>query len=168
MSRFVVTGFPRSRTAWFAVATGAIHEPISHMGWDQWSEAWPADVGVSDAAAIFHLPEIIAGFWCPVLIVERPKADVLASFLAYLEPAKATSAHMAETCRAILDRYETHMRFEHALVRRVRYRDLENLATVEACMAHLGVRPVNLAQLMHMNIQSDLGFNLALLKEKVA
>lgn len=154
MTPFLITGLPRSRTAWWAVVTGAIHEPRSH------EIPWAG--GISDSRLALHLPTIFARFEPRTLIVERDAASVLRSFKGYIGPLacdwRATGA--------MIERNLDALQFEHPAIKRVAYAALSKIDTVRECMDWLRVtEPPHLAQLMHMNIQSDLRFNLDRMKD---
>jgi hypothetical protein len=160
MSRFLITGLPRSRTAWWAVVTGALHEPISRRG-RLWP--WHDGEGFSDSGAAMHLDEILNLLAPRTLIVERPRAEVLASAWAYLAPLKLTDK---EAFWRLLDHASANLDAARSpLIKRVAYRDLGDIETVRACLDWLGVaEPRHLEQLLHMNIQSDLNWNRAQLR----
>lgn len=160
--RFLITGLPRSRTAWWAVATGALHEPISQQGYDAFD--WKAGEGVSDAGAGMHLAKILADHACKTLIVERPMAEVIASLALFLEGRQVDW----EFIRFKLNDLAEALQHDDPLIKRVRYDDLAIPGVVLSCVQWLGVKPRNLAQLMHMNIQTDLGYNLGLLRARAA
>src|SRR5215472_13650222 len=82
LSRFLISGLPRSRSAWFAVATGALHEPISREGYRDF--VWPAGTGVADSGAGLWLAEIMDDFAPRVLIVERNVDEVIESIRRYV------------------------------------------------------------------------------------
>ena len=148
---FFITGLPRSRTAWWAVVTGAIHEPkIIPKPWG----------GVSDSGLGIFLPGMIHSFRPRTLIVERPKADVMASLKAYLRPV----AMNWDNVSVQLDQLLTALSMESPLIKRVAFKDLNDLETVRECLDHLHVpEPRNLEQMLHMVVNSSLDYNLALL-----
>lgn len=70
---------------------------------------------------------------------------------------------------AYLDASLDGLRYQHPLVRRVAFDALASIETVRTCLDWLEVKePSNLEMLMHMRIESDLAWNLALLKQKEA
>lgn len=166
MGRFLITGLPRSRSAWFAVATGALHEPISHSSYAAFRPVWEMDrdLGVSDSGAGMWLQEIMDDFSPKVLIVERPAEEVIGSFAKYLWKGGATVDPRAIGQR--LAGLQKALQVEHPLIKRVSFDSLRDHRVMEDCMSWLGVKPRNLAQLMHMRVESDLGFNLAMLRER--
>lgn len=164
MSRFLITGLPRSRTAWWAVVTGAAHEIISQEGrkglW------WPMDKGISDSGAAPELPLWIDCFAPRTLIIERPKIDVLHSLGQYVGSAAMIDWRKVD---ALIDAALRGLEVQHPLIKRVDYSDLDSIGTVRSCLDWLEVKePTSLEQLMHMNIQSDLAWNIALYKQKAA
>jgi hypothetical protein len=87
---FLITGLPRSRTAWLSVlcTTGnafCYHEPstqfedISDLK-DFYNKDSPRFVGVSDAALGFYLPWIMENIRPKTLIIDRDIEDVKKSF----------------------------------------------------------------------------------------
>jgi hypothetical protein len=63
---------------------------------------------------------------------------------------------------------ERGMEYQHPLIKRVKYAALNEEAVVLSCLKWLGVEAVNVGQMMHMNIQSDLAWNIAALAAKAA
>lgn len=154
MGAFLIVGLPRSRTAWLAVATGALHEPRHHD--------IPWEGGISDSRLSAQLPQIFAAFEPRTLIVERSPSDVMLSFKNYVGNMRCDW----KAVELLLRRYLNGLDFQHPQIKRVRFEQLDNINTVRASLDWLGVpEPANLSQLMHMNIQSDLAFNLARMKE---
>ncbi len=173
MTPFFITGLPRSRTAWLAVAstTGnsiCHHEPgfgDYESARDIWQAPSEVRVGISDAGLGLHIRRIVDDIAPRVLIVDRDLEAVLASFERY------AGMDLAGSRDAVRDRLwdlRDALEFDHPLIRRVRFEDLTSQSVVTDCMAWLGVTPLNLPQLMHLNIQSDLGFNLAKLRAQAA
>ena len=83
---FLITGLPRSRTAWMSAffCTGNIfclHEPMSTLydiseAGRLFTSDFHSHVGVSDTAAGFFLPWIMENVNPPTVIIERDLADV--------------------------------------------------------------------------------------------
>lgn len=84
---FLITGLPRSRTAWLATLANCVpgvicqHEPTQEWAaWEgcftAWRGAQHAWAGFADHALGFHLPEIVARSAARVLIVDRDIEDV--------------------------------------------------------------------------------------------
>lgn len=71
---FLITGLPRSRTAWLAAFMSAgncvcLHEP---RNWESvFASDGPKFVGISDSGLGFQLGRIMQDYDMPVLIVER-------------------------------------------------------------------------------------------------
>jgi hypothetical protein len=162
--RFLITGLPRSRTAWFAVATGALHEPISREGYEAFKPTWEADanLGVSDAGACFHLAEIMADFAPKTLIVDRPLYAVRQSAMNAFRGIEYDHEALIST----LGRMAVALDFQHPNVKRVAYADLAREKVVESCLAHLGVSVRNLSQMMHMVVTSDVAWNMTVLARR--
>ena len=161
--RFLITGLPRSRTAWWAVCTGAFHEPISLHG-PGWISEWQDGEGVSDSGAAPYLPYILKTLAPRTLIIERPRTEVVASLVRYF-----ARPDLERQIDALLAPYLRGISVENPLVRRLPYSGLSDLATVEEALDWLGCeRPANLAQLMHFNIQADPRYILALVQERAA
>lgn len=173
MRPFFITGLPRSRTAWLAVAstTGnsiCHHEPgfgDYESARDIWQAPSAVRVGISDAGLGLHIRRIVDDIAPRVLIVDRDLEAVLASFERYAD------TDLGEARTAVRDRLRLlgdALQYQHPSIFRVRFEDLTSQSVVTDCMAWLGVAPLNLPQLMHLNIQSDLGFNLAKLRAQAA
>lgn len=84
---FLITGLPRTRTAWMAIvasmgpASICFHEPIMALGsWAEAKKLWQdcayKYTGLADSAAGFHLAEILATVRPRTLIIERDRAAV--------------------------------------------------------------------------------------------
>ncbi len=163
MSRFLICGLPRSRTAWFACATGAYHEPISLHG-PGWISDWQDGEGVSDSGAAPYLPFILKTIKPRTLIVERPRAEVVTSLVRYFGRAE-----LEDQIDALLDGHIRGLATESDLIRRVPFADLHSLEVVEAALAWLEVKPPrNLAQLNHFNIQADPRYIASIVQQKAA
>lgn len=163
---FFITGLPRSRTAWLAVVatTGAAichHEPRSGdfaSARDLWASG--DGVGISDAGLGLHLSRILAEIGPRVLIVDRDPDAVLASFERFAPDLVGEPAAL----RFRLAQLQAALAIEHPLIRRVSFDALHDQQTVADAMSWLGVAPLNLPQMMHLNVQSDLGHTLAKLR----
>lgn len=170
---FLITGFPRCRTAWMSVMAntvpGAIcrHEPTAERPW--WEtlsllrEPEFAYAGISDAALGFHLGEILRDAAFPVLIVTRDPGEVEAS-LAGL----GIYGDMQKFCRVLLDCMEPYRR--HPSVRWIDHGELDDSATVTSCLRHLmpgaAIRPAKIAEMQHMNVQTDMARTFRLANER--
>lgn len=160
--RFLITGLPRSRTAWFSLVCNCPHEPISRMGYKRFRPLWADGTGVSDAGASLYLKEILADFAPRTLIIDRDMGEVMSSFLAYVSPLKIDTSALAKQLWS-MRRYLAGI--ESPLIKRVMYEDLNDLDVMKSCLAWLGVNPSNLLDLMHFRIESDLSWNLAQIKK---
>ena len=156
---FLITGLPRSKTAWMAVAasTGSstcAHEPTADLPhwtgvFDLWEAGTLAYTGISDSTLGFHLPEIIETIHPRVLIIERDIEQVEDS----LEKLFGVRTNFCP----ILAGY---LRYEHPLIRRVPFTALAGVTTVQDCLKWLmpsAPHPEQnrLEKLVRMNIQTD-------------
>lgn len=160
---FLITGFPRCRTAWLSALAntvpGAIcrHEPTAERPWQETlsllREPEFAYAGISDSALGFHLGEILADAAFPVLVVVRDPIEVEAS-LAGL----GIYGDIQRFCRVLMDCMEPYRR--HPSVRWIDHRELDDGATVTSCLRHLmpgaAIRPAKIAEMQHMNVQADM------------
>lgn len=91
--RFFITGLPRSRTAWFAVATNTptsvcFHEPTARLNSFEdlrefWAPKFGVDIGISDSCLAPLAERIVEELQPRTLVVERPFEDVLRSYINY-------------------------------------------------------------------------------------
>jgi hypothetical protein len=157
---YLITGLPRSRTAWLAtVATGdesvCWHEPLTWL--DRWEDVftkiWGYSahryVGISDSGLGFHLPEIITRAAPRILIVDRDIAEVEASLVR-------TGVVPTNYC-AIL---KECLSIEHPSIMRVPFKALEANHIVAQCLRHLmpdaKINADRIKVLQHMNVQTDM------------
>jgi hypothetical protein len=166
--RFFITGLPRSRTAWFAVVAGARHEPSSTQSVHKLLGHWPDGTGVSDSNLGLHIADVMRLVGPRTLVIERPVGDVEASFVRYVMRSGYDLQLMGHgMLYERLGVLEHALRYEHPLIKRVDFSALNDIGTVRECLDWLGVpEPPLLDQLMHMNIQSDFDFNLALVEKQ--
>lgn len=162
---FLVTGLPRSRTAWLAALVNTVpgafctHEPT--QDWPAWGDcfaAWRdgmhAYTGFSDHALGFHLPEIVRGAAPRVLVIERDAASVERA-LARLLPGMPTARFLA----LLSDR----LRAARGLpgVKIVPYAALRHCSAAMDCLQHLlpgaAIDPGKVRALLHLNVQADIG-----------
>lgn len=157
---FLITGLPRSRTAWLSVAAAndqsiCWHEPV---GWlDRWQDVftkiWGNQpqryVGASDSALGFHLQEIIERVAPRVLIVERDIGQVQAS----LDRLGPTPVNFCTLLKA-------SMEYIHPLIKRVPFEALADSHVVVQCLRHLMPEAVisqdRIRALQPLNIQADM------------
>lgn len=158
--RFLITGLPRSRTAWFATAASrdgfpCLHEPSKFLfGYDELASVWPDGCGISDSALALHLGAILRDFAPRTLIVERSIVEVIDSYCRFVGHDVRTDIVAAPLFQAQteLTRWKSH-----PLVRCVAFAALNDLNVLAAALDWLtpGVPRPALAQLAQMNIQSD-------------
>jgi hypothetical protein len=158
---FLITGLPRSRTAWMAAATTGSqsichHEPIQHMKrWQDVYELWGKRerefVGVSDSSMGFHLGEILDNAAPRTVIVHRRLEDVEESLVRQGFPI---STNYCDVLRSFIEPFRSHR-----LVMNVEFDHLSIPAVVIVCLEHLlpGVRidPDWVDEMISTNIQSD-------------
>lgn len=157
---FLITGLPRSRTAWLSVAATTDqslcwHEPV---GWlprwqDTFTEIWGDQthryVGASDSALGFHLQEIIERAAPRVLIVERALPDVEASL-----------ARLSDGPHGYCALLKARLGYAHPSIMRVPYHALAESRVVVQCLRHLMPEAVisqdRIRALQPLNIQADM------------
>ncbi len=142
-ARFLVTGLPRSRTAWMAALLTAhgfpcLHEPeitlgpiteirrIFDLGWR----------GISDPACYLKWPDQIERDFIgrPCLVVERNPDEAKASFECYVgEPVKNWGAFTGSL--AIF-----RGKFDPLVID---FRDMDNADTMDMAVKHLTGSPLN-------------------------
>lgn len=158
---FLITGLPRSRTAWMAVAATTDeslceHEPLAKVtGWrDVMYTTWHRDgsypyAGASDHALGFHLREIMETLAPRTLIIERPILMVEASLGRMGVPRSNFCTLLQEA-----------LAYEHPNIRRVPYRALSVTQAVIDClewlMPGLTFNVARIAYLQRLNIQAHL------------
>lgn len=170
---FLITGLPRSRTAWFAAVAsacvpGAIcyHEPTASLSdWEDVFELWNREdyewVGISDAGLGFRLPVIMKRIQPQLLIIERAIGEVERSLKA------ATKLPMNNYCDLLHARLVEQK--NHPLAHCVAYSDLNERGIVTRClqwlMPNAWVDDLKLCQFMNFNVQTDLDRTFALARE---
>ena len=173
MSGFFITGLPRSRTAWLAVAATrgeaiCYHEPCGYTkSYDELRKLWnqpPFVVGVSDSALGVIAGDILNDVKPRTIIVRRPIAQVHASLLRYMSGEKVTIHPTVLMKRLEHIERQVMRHIGHPLVNVVEYEDLSSVVVVERVLNWLtpGVRlPPMLGQMLHLNIQSDFGYSMS-------
>ena len=170
---FFITGLPRSRTAWMAVAATTAdsvckHEPTMHYAsFEALLEWWAADVhvlrGVSDSGLGMMLPEILNALGCRTLVVERPLEDVERSIYQLWDEHGVVGNQLLVRRRlnALDEVLARHRR--HRLVKVVDFDDLCSPHVVAEALDWIMpmVAAPNLRELVRMNIQADLRYSLA-------
>lgn len=167
---FLITGLPRSRTAWLAVAATndqsiCFHEPTAWL--DRWADVfagvwgahWSRYVGVSDSIMGFHLPEIIERCHPRILIIERDPVEVEASL-------RKLDILPTNYCSLLTEA----LRHEHSSILRVRFQSLSDSRIVVRALRHLmpdaWISVERIEQLQRMNIQTDMGLVGGIAKER--
>lgn len=162
---FLITGLPRSRTAWFSVLTTTeaslcYHEPLFGMShWTDVYKLWRAGdrayTGVSDCCAGFHLKAILAEIAPRTLIVERPIREVEASLAREFPKTKRSNF-----CELLAEKLNGVPNSD--LVKRVSFDMLRFPLVVESCwqwlLPDLPFDTLRAVQIMRANIQVDKGY----------
>lgn len=157
---FLITGLPRSRTAWLSVAATTTFSICHHEPWDRmlswegaegiWARSGFGHVGIADSALGFHLGVFLDRVGPRVLIVERDIREVEASLAAAFPDLRRTNY-----CDLLAARLRPYR--DHPQVKTVRYDDLDDRDTVIDCLKHLipgmNFAPSRIAELQKMNIQ---------------
>ena len=136
--RFMVTGLPRSRTAWLSVLlTGersmCYHEPSSRMSelsdlFSIYAQEYYDYVGVADSGLGFFIDRILEEFAPRTLIVERPLSEVEQSLAEFGLPASNYCELLKEKLEAVSS---------HPLVMRVPFGALDDWRWVQQIHWHL-------------------------------
>lgn len=149
-SRFWITGLPRSRTAWFAVAMRAagcrcFHELTAETGsFAELKARWTE--GNSDSGCGLHVRRILAEIAPRTLVIERPVDDVAMSLVRLYGPRLGLCAHLEELRDALS--------LSHPLIKRVAFNDLKDReALIEAAEWLSPGSGEAVASLSEMNIQ---------------
>jgi hypothetical protein len=156
---FLITGLPRSRTAWMAVAamndqSCCFHEPLRYLTrWeDVFDTVWRREygyryIGISDHGLGFHLQEIMRRMAPRTLIIERPLAEVNASL-----------ARLGLPPSNFCDILQERLAFQHPMIMRVNYLALTSSTVVMRCLRHLMPDAVlnhhHIPELQALNIQA--------------
>lgn len=155
---FWVTGLPRSRTAWFAVA---MRGPGSHCFHELTTDTASFDDlrclwllgekgqhrGNSDSACALYAARILAEIRPRTLVIERPMGEVIASLSRLYS---RDMAHLAP----LLERLNASLSGAHPLIKRVRIADLtDREALIEAANWLVPGHGERAAALTDMNIQ---------------
>ena len=163
--RFFITGLPRSRTAWLAVATTTPtsvcwHEPLCHIQSftglrEFWAPKMGVDIGISDSGLATQLGRILEELKPRTIIVERPLEDALLSFQKFaagkLHVDEKYCRRFAEIALAEIWKYS-----HHPLVKVVEFAALDDYDTMLDAMNWLlpGQEFPDLKALMTFNIQA--------------
>lgn len=154
--RYLVTGLPRSRTAWFSVLAGnCYHEPTRYLqSWDEMKSFW-GNFGLSDHALGFQLSRILAEIEPRVLLIERGLRDV--------EKSLALMGIGNDATRTFLTQLQTRLNEhkKHPLVKTVAYKALNDYSVVIDCLEWVwpeGGDYSRVRDLMRMNIQVERSY----------
>jgi hypothetical protein len=161
---FLITGLPRSRTAWWSqLATTrnslCIHEPTPHLkDFDALKRLWTSVhydyVGMSDAALGFQISRILTEIEPRTLIIHRRLEDSLISFQNFMQDdsfdAGRATVHLNRLsgCLNAVER--------HPLVRVVAYDQLNDVETVKHLFHWLLYGHADLSRvepMMRLNVQ---------------
>ena len=161
---FLITGLPRSRTAWLTALANTVTDAICHheptAEWASWTvcfTAWKTQphpfVGFADHALGFHLPEIVRDIAPRVLIVDRDVTGVERA-LARVLPGLDT--------RRFLDVLHDRLRAARGLpgVKVVPYAALRHFTAAMDCLTHLmpgaAIDRTKVGTMLHLNVQTDM------------
>lgn len=161
MRPFLICGMPRTAGTWLSVAASMVpnaicyHEPTVEMAsWEEVFDLWGSGahhfVGISDSLLSLHAAAIIDRIKPRVLVVRRPKADVLRSLagIGVFPPPKCLDI-VEERLRDIQD-LPGVMQIEYA----------DKTVDIGECLAHLmpgaNIDRAKLNELRHINCQEDM------------
>ena len=159
----MVTGLPRSRTAWWSVVASTpysvcLHEPAKDCKtFDELKERWlslPVYRGISDSGLAFQMGRIMHEIEPRTLIVDRDPNDVLASFRRYWGRPfdEERGGTMLFDAASILADFH-----KHPLVRVVKFEALNDYDTAQECFRWLmpgNPHPLR-EDLFHMRVNVD-------------
>jgi hypothetical protein len=163
---FFITGLPRSRTAWLAVAATTptsicVHEPIRDVSsFEQLRDAWLSsnamEAGVADSGLGLYIDRVIREVAPRTLIVERRFSDVLRSFEAYMA---GIEIDIDATVHYLTKLYKALQGAKGSKIRRIDYDDLQSLEKLGNALNWLipGADFSHLPDLMEVNIQVSRG-----------
>lgn len=162
---FLIVGLPRSRTAWWSIATTTPqsvcrHEPLKDCNsFEELAALWTDPkidyVGVSDSGLVPVLERVLEEIKPRTIIIERPAAEALRSFENYF----SGHAYDHDKVRVYFETSARMLRSFHAhsLVKVVGYADLSNPDVVSG--AYQWLMPKNewpfRFDMMHLNVQVD-------------
>lgn len=140
---FFIVSLPRSRTAWFAVATSTAksvcyHEPTACLSsFAELVSLWTADagmsIGVSDSGLALQLGRILRVVKPRTLMIRRPIGDVVDSFRAYMPGLDyERGRRFLEECDEALSKSA-----DHPLVRHVEFSKLDDPEVLSDCLSWL-------------------------------
>ena len=144
---FLITGLPRSRTAWWSVVASTpfsvcLHEPAKECSsFKQLKALWlslPVYRGISDSGIAHQLPRIMKEIEPRTLIVDRDPSAVLASFRRYWGKPFDEERVQRVLAGAYVALKAHH---SHPLVKVVKFEALNDYDTAQECFKWL--MPVN-------------------------
>ena len=162
MPPFLITGTPRSRTAWFAALCNTVpdtvcyHEPVAyHATWREaarlWGSKWRTRVGIADSGFALHLADLVPMYHPRVLVIDRPHGDVDES-LARIGVAPSNYCELLEAAIAPWA--------ESPLVKQVEFDALASSDVVRECLWHLlpgaAIDRDKIDVFQRLNVQTDL------------
>ena len=130
--KYLITGLPRSRTAWMAeFMPNCAHEPVGYMQKiEDLQQVYSDFDGVSDSGMGFWLGWILEHIKPRTVIIERPIEEVEASLMAMGTKLPATNF-----CDLLLE--ELAKFHDHPLVMRVPFNALGNVRVMQKVWWHL-------------------------------
>lgn len=164
MSAFLITGLPRSRTAWFAAVAntvpGAIchHEPMERFtSWQASLSLWLSRdrewVGISDSALGLHLEEILRSHRPRTLVIKRDPQEVAGSL-----EAMGIGGNARRYCDILAGRLRRCS--DHDLVKVVPFDALKDPAVIRSCLWHLmpgaSIDGDRIEVFQRLNVQADM------------
>lgn len=162
---FLITGLPRSRTAWWSVVASTpfsvcLHEPVKECSsFKELKALWlslPVYRGISDSGVVHQLPRIMKEIEPRTLIVDRAPSAVLASFRKYW--GKPFDEEKVQ--RVLAGAYVTLSAYHgHPLVKVVKFEALSDYDTAQECFRWLMPgNPHRMREdLFHMRVNVDRG-----------
>lgn len=165
---FLITGLPRSRTAWWSVVATTPqsicrHEPLKDSNSFEelaavWSDPKVDYVGVSDSGLVPVLHRVMEEIQPRTLIVDRPAAEALRSFDNYMRGVpfdrRAAALYFEASAKAL------RCFHDHPLVKVVKFADMNDPDAV--VQAYRWLMPKNTwpvrFELLHINVQVDVGY----------
>jgi hypothetical protein len=166
---FWITGLPRSRTAWFAVAMRGPRSSCAHELTatcqslvelkSRWLYGSAAEYrGNSDSACGLNIERIMADIRPRTLIIRRPIGEVMDSLSRFM-------GYDLKPIAGQMERLDDALDFKHALIKAVAYKDLTDRECLSNAVEWLVPCQVNNAlSLMTFNIQAERDYALALMR----
>lgn len=169
---FLITGLPRSRTAWFALLanmaprTVCYHEPTADSeSFDEMLDLWEATdwdyIGISDSTLGFQIGRILRDVKPRVLVIERPIEDVRKSLVAYLSGLEISMPRIDAYLTSLLASITENI--AHPSIHRVGFEELRDEGNVRDALAWIlpGAEVRSLDLIMRMNVQVDRDYAIS-------